>query len=58
LWWELQKLVQEKNIFVVDENKEEYIVDRICKRNTHSDNALDWDYVIKIRKAEGNCLKR
>lgn len=58
LAYELNRLPLEKFLIVVDENDNEYVIDSIVRRNTHSDEDFDWHYALKIRETSSGCIKR
>lgn len=53
----LLHLPVEKNLIVVDEEDNEYVIDAIVKRKTHGDNDLEWCYALKVRRVDGR-IKR
>ncbi len=48
----LENLPVEKNLLVVDENGNEYIIDSIVQRKLHGDDDLEWYYALKIKRTE------
>lgn len=58
LAYELNNLPVEKFIVVIDEDDNEYMIDSIVKRNTHSDDNFEWNYALKIHKTSSGYIKR
>lgn len=54
----LNNLPIEKFLIVVDENDNEYIIEEIVQKKLHMDDDKEWCYALKIRKAEGCCIRR
>lgn len=54
---DLLNLPVETGLIVVDEEDKEYVIDKIVKRKTYSDNDKEWYYALKIREVEGR-IKR
>lgn len=55
---DLMRLPVEKDLIVVDESDNEYVIDAIVKRKTYSDDInSEWRYALKVRECEGR-IKR
>ena len=55
---ELINLPIETFLLVVDENDNEYVIDSIVKRKLHGDNDNQWCYALKLKRVDGEYIKR